>query len=159
MERSIRFVLLGTFTLRFSTGLTGSMLAFYLAHLPDHGGPTVDATVVGLYAALFYLAELILSPLFGILSDRYGHHRVMLYGPIFGAVAVVLTGFTPAFLVFGAIVMLLVLAATRILEGASSAASVPSILGYIAMATAGNETLRGKTSARFEGATVGLIVA
>ena len=33
---------------------------------------------------LFYLAELVLSPLFGILSDRYGHHRVMLYGPIFG---------------------------------------------------------------------------
>ena len=33
MERSIRFVLFGTFTLRFSTGLTGSMLAFYLAHL------------------------------------------------------------------------------------------------------------------------------
>ena len=49
MERSIRFVLFGTFTLRFSTGLTGSMLAFYLAHLPEHGGPTVDATVVGLY--------------------------------------------------------------------------------------------------------------
>ena len=46
------------------------------------------------------------------------------------------------------------LAATRVLEGASSAASVPSILGYIAMATAGNEVLRGKTSARFEGATL-----
>ncbi len=55
---------------------------------------------------------------------------------------------------FGAIVMLVILAATRVLEGASSAASVPSILGYIAMATAGDEVLRGKTSARFEAATL-----
>ena len=28
---------------------------------------------------------------FGVLSDRLGHHRVMLFGPAFGAVAVVLT--------------------------------------------------------------------
>lgn len=145
MDRSLRAVLFGTFTLRFSTGLTGSMLAFYLAHLPAHGGPPVDGTVVGLYAALFYLAELVLSPLFGILSDRYGHHRIMLYGPIFGASAVVLTGLTTNLLLLGG---------TRLLEGASSAASVPSILGFIALATAGNEVLRGKTAARFEAATL-----
>jgi MFS family permease len=154
MDRSLRAVLIGTFTLRFSTGLTGSMLAFYLAHLADHGGPAVDGFVVGLYSATFYLAELVLSPLFGIISDRYGHHRIMVFGPVFGATAVILTGLAPAFLVFGAIVMLLIIGATRVLEGASSAASVPSILGYIAMATAGNEVLRGKTSARFEAATL-----
>jgi len=145
MDRSLRAVLLGTFTLRFSTGLTGSMLAFYLAHLPDHGGPQVDGTVVGLYAALFYLAELILSPFFGILSDRFGHHRVMTYGPVFGGVAVVLTGLTTNLFLLGG---------TRILEGASSAASVPSILGFIALATAGSEVLRGKMAARFEAATL-----
>jgi MFS family permease len=145
MERSLGFVLFGTFTLRFSTGLTGSMLAFYLAHLSEHGGPHVDGAVVGLYAALFYLAELVLSPLFGILSDRYGHHRVMLYGPVFGAIAVVLTGLTTNLVLLGG---------TRVLEGASSAASIPSILGFIALATAGNEVLRGKTAARFEGATL-----
>ena len=32
--------------------------------------------------ATFYLAELVLSPLFGVLSDRLGHHRVMLFGPV-----------------------------------------------------------------------------
>jgi MFS family permease len=145
MDRSLRAVLFGTFTLRFSTGLTGSMLAFYLAHLHEHGGPEVDGAVVGLYAALFYLAELILSPIFGILSDRFGHHRIMLYGPIFGAIAVVLTALTTNLVLLGG---------TRILEGASSAASVPSILGFIALATAGNEVLRGKTAARFEAATL-----
>ncbi len=155
MDRSLRAVLFGTFTLRFSTGLTGSMLAFYLAHLKEHGGPQVDGFVVGLYAATFYLAELVLSPLFGIIADRYGHHRIMVFGPVFGATAVILTGLAPAFLVFGAVVMLLILGATRILEGASGAASVPSILGFIAMATGGDEVLRGKTSARFEAATLG----
>jgi MFS family permease len=155
MERSLRFVLFGTFTLRFSTGLTGAMLGLYLADLPAHGGQPVDATVVGLFAAVFYLAELVLSPIFGILSDRVGHHRVMLYGPIFGAIAVILTGLT---------VELPLLGVTRLLEGASTAASVPSILGFIALATAGNELLRGKAAARFEGATLaglgfGFIVA
>ena len=155
MERSLRFVLFGTFTLRFSTGLTGAMLGLYLAHLPAHGGPEVDARVVGLYAAIFYLTELVLSPIFGIISDRLGHHRVMLYGPIFGGIAVVLTGLTTNLPLLGA---------TRMFEGASTAASVPSILGFIALATAGNEVLRGKAAARFEGATLaglgfGFIVA
>jgi DHA1 family multidrug resistance protein-like MFS transporter len=145
MARSLRFVLIGTFTLRFSTGLTGSMLAFYLAHLPEHGGPEVSGGTVGVYAALFYISELVLSPMFGILSDRYGHHRVMLYGPVFGAIAVTLTGLTTNLFLLGG---------TRLLEGASSAASVPSILGFIAVATAGNEILRGKMAARFEAATL-----
>jgi MFS family permease len=155
MERSLRFVLLGTFTLRFSTGLTGAMLGLYLANLPAHGGPVIDARVVGIYAAIFYLSELVLSPIFGILSDRLGHHRVMLWGPIFGGVAVVLTALTTNLPILGA---------TRMLEGASTAASVPSILGFIALATAGNEMIRGKAAARFEGATLaglgfGFIVA
>ena len=166
MERSLRFVLLGTFTLRFSTGLTGAMLGLYLAKLPTYGGPAVDARLVGLFAAIFYLSELVLSPIFGILSDRTGHHRVMLYGPIFGAVAVVITGLTAYWLNTGFQVdaQLTILGFTRLLEGASTAASVPSILGFIALATAGNELLRGKAAARFEGATLaglgfGFIVA
>ncbi len=155
MERSLRAVLIGTFTLRFSTGLTGAMLAFYLADLARAGTSGVDAKVVGALSATFYLAELVLSPIFGVLADRIGHHRVMLFGPAFGGVAVVLTAFTSH---------VGVLAGTRILEGASTAASVPAILGFIAFATAGNESLRGKASARFEGATlaglgVGFIVA
>jgi MFS family permease len=155
MDRSLWAVLGGTFTLRFSTGLTGSMLAVYLAKLPEHGGPAVAATTLAFLHAAFYLSELSLSPLFGVLSDRIGHHRLMLFGPAFGAVAVILTGLTTNLLILGG---------TRILEGASTAASVPSILGYIALATAGNELLRGKAAARFEGATLagigaGFIVA
>jgi MFS family permease len=155
MDRSLWAVLGGTFTLRFSTGLTGTMLAVYLAKLPEHGGPTIEPTTLAYLHSAFYISELALSPLFGILSDRFGHHRMMLVGPVFGAIAVILTGLTTNLFVLGG---------TRILEGASTAASVPSILGYIALVTAGNELLRGKAAARFEGATlagigVGLVVA
>jgi len=157
MDRSLRSVLIGTFTLRFSTGLTGAMLQLYLSHFKEFHPETgaVSALVVGVFAATFYLAELVLSPVFGVLSDRLGHHRVMLWGPVFGAVAVVLTALTGNLLVLGG---------TRWLEGGSTAASVPSILGYIAIATAGNEALRGRAASRFEAATLagiggGFIVA
>ncbi|MBI2780241.1 MAG: MFS transporter [Chloroflexi bacterium] len=147
MDRSLWSVLFGTFTLRFSTGLTGAMLTTYLAKLPAYHpeAPPIDALTVGVFAATFYLAELVLSPFFGILSDRLGHHRVMLWGPLFGAVAVVMTALTGNLVVLGA---------TRLLEGSSTAASIPSILGYIAIATAGNEALRGRAASRFEAATL-----
>ena len=147
MDRSLKAVLLGTFTLRFSTGLTGAMLTTYLAKLPEFhpDAPHVSAITVGVFAATFYVAELVLSPVFGILGDRLGHHRVMLWGPIFGGVAVVLTALSGNLLILGA---------TRLLEGSSTAASIPSILGYIAIATAGSEALRGRAASRFEAATL-----
>jgi MFS family permease len=157
MNRSLWSVLLGTFTLRFSTGLTGAMLQSYLAKLPTvhPGAPEVTAETVGLFAATFYVAELVLSPIFGILSDRLGHRQLMRWGPVFGAVAVTLTAATSDLFLLGG---------TRLLEGAATAASIPSILGYIAIATAGNEALRGRAASRFEGATLaglglGFIVA
>ena len=145
MDRSINAVLIGTFTLRFSTGLTGALLTYYLANLPTHGGEAVSPVVVSLFTAAFFAAELVLSPPFGLLSDRLGHHRVMQIGPLFGMVAVVLTGLTTNLWILGG---------TRVLEGASTAASVPSILGFIAMATADDELQRGKVAARFEAATI-----
>jgi MFS family permease len=80
-----------------------------------------------------------------VLSDRYGHHRLMQVGPLFGMIAVILTWATTNLLLLGG---------TRVLEGAATAASVPSILGFIAAATALDEVLRGRTAARFEAATL-----
>jgi MFS family permease len=142
---SIGAVLVGTFTLRFSTGLTGAMLAFYLATLTEFGGPAVSGTIAGIMTATYFAAELILSPAFGILSDRIGAHRVMQIGPILGAIAVAITAVTTDLLLLGG---------TRWLEGMAAAASIPSILGYIAVTTSGNDALRGRTVARFEAATV-----
>jgi MFS family permease len=145
IPRPLFAVLVGTFTLRFSTGLTGTLLVYYLANLQDQGGQVVDARALGVLAAAFYASELLLAPPFGLLSDRWGHHRVMQFGPLFGLVAVILTFLTTNLVLLGG---------TRILEGASTAASVPSILGFIAVVSAGDELLRGRAAARFEGATL-----
>lgn len=138
-------VLAGTFTLRFSTGLTGTALIYYLADLPRFGGHPVGAVTVGVLAAAFFVAELALAPLFGVVSDRMGQRPVMQFGPVFGGVAVILTGITTHVPLLGA---------TRLLEGSSTAASVPSILGYVARATADDEPLRGRVVSRFELATL-----
>ena len=145
MRRSLIAVLVGTFTLRFSTGLTGALLVFYLAELEGFGARQVSAVEVGILTAAFYLAELVLSPLFGMLSDRIGARSVMQYGPLFGAVAVVMTALTTDLFLLGV---------TRWLEGAAAAASIPSILGFIAVATSRDEGLRGRTVAQFEAATL-----
>jgi MFS family permease len=150
MERPVLAVIFGTFTLRLATGITGSMLVYYYAVFPQHGGQPVSAFEVGVLGALFYASELIGSPIFGVLSDRIGHRRVMLIGPAFGGIAVVITAFT---------VSLPIIAFTRLLEGASTAASVPSILGFIAFATAADELRRGKAVARFEAATLAGLMA
>jgi MFS family permease len=162
MDRSIWAVTVATFTLRFATGLTGALLVFFLADLPEHGGPAVGPFIVAVFTALFFVAELVLSPPFGILADRVGHHRIMQVGPLFGLVAVILTALTAEIHLPGSIVIALpvlvgslpLLGLTRILEGASTAASVPSVLGFLAFVTSGDEGLRGRASARFEAATV-----
>jgi MFS family permease len=156
MDRSLLAVLLGTFTLRFSTGLTGAMLIYYLTKLSEHHGildqvlglgpgQVVGPIAFGVITALFYVAELTFSPIFGVLSDRIGHHWVMQFGPVFGILAAVATWATTNLPIIGG---------TRILEGSATASSVPSILGYIAAATADDEGLRGKAVARFEAATL-----
>lgn len=156
MSRSLWAVLFGTFTLRFSTGLTGLALTYYLRDLHLHRGMVdvvlglgpnneVGPITFSIIAALFYVSELTLSPVFGVISDRLGHHRVMQFGPIFGIVAVLATWATTS---------LPVIAGTRLLEGSATASSVPSILGFIAFATASDEGLRGRASARFEAATL-----
>lgn len=167
VNRSIWAVLIGTFSLRFSTGLTGTLLSTYLAKLHEHGGPRITGFEVGALSALYFLSELALSPIFGVLSDRLGTHRVMQWGPVFGAVAVVMTAVTThsvMLALLGTLGVLVWLGVTRFLEGAAAGASIPSILGYIAAATATDEALRGRAVARFEAATlaglgVGIVAA
>ncbi|HEX5040625.1 MAG TPA: MFS transporter [Candidatus Limnocylindria bacterium] len=145
MRHSLTAVLWGTFTLRFSTGLTGAMLLYYLARLPEFGGPSVSSSIAAVMTAIYFATELVLSPVFGVLSDRIGAHRVMQIGPILGAAAVLVTAATTNLWLLGG---------TRGLEGLAAAASIPSILGYIAIVTSGDEGLRGRSVARFEAATV-----
>jgi MFS family permease len=157
VNRSIGAVLIGTFLLRFSTGLAGGLLAIFLARLPDNGGPEVLPIVAGIVGATYFAAELSLSPVFGVLADRLGAHRVMQWGPIFGVVAVLMRGVTPGAIELGILLgagIFAWLGITRFLEGAAAGSSIPSILGYIAIATSGDEGIRGRSVARFEAATL-----
>jgi MFS family permease len=162
MERRVWTVTSATFVLRFATGLTGALLVFLLADFPSYGGPEVGSLAIGAFTALFFVAELVLSPPFGLLSDRRGHHRIMQVGPLFGIVAVLLTALTAELHLPGSVVVAIpvlvgslpLIGLTRLLEGASTAASVPSVLGFLAIITSGDEALRGRASARFEAATI-----
>ena len=166
MDRSIANAIFASFVLRLATGLTGGLLIYLLADFPSYGGPEVSAAVVGGLTALFFVGELGLSPVFGLLSDRVGYQRVMQLGPVFGVVAVVLTlaVIGPGARMSEALVPMLVgslplLGLTRLLEGASTAASVPSVLGYLALASSGDQRLRGRASSWFEAATIAGLAA
>jgi MFS family permease len=75
----------------------------------------------------------------------------MLLGPLFGLAAVIMTPFS---------MTIPLLIGTRLLEGASTAASVPSILSYVAAKTSHDAKLRGRVVTLFEVATLGgLLVA
>ena len=161
MDRSIANAVFASFVLRLATGLTGGLLIYLLADFPAYGGPEVSAAIVGGLTALFFVGELVLSPVFGLLSDRVGYQRVMQLGPAFGLAAVVLTLAVvgPGARMSEAVVPMVVgslplLGLTRVLEGASTAASVPSVLGYLALASSGDQQLRGRASSWFEAATI-----
>jgi MFS family permease len=148
MNRSIGSMLVATFVLRVSTSITGGMLVFFVDDLTRHhgGGPRAISFLTG----GFYATELVGAIAFGILADRYGRKVIMLLGPIFGAIAVFLTGLTTH---------MPTLFVTRLLEGSSTAASIPSTLGFIAAETAHDEKLRGRVVSLFEFVSLGGMLA
>jgi MFS family permease len=148
MTRSIVSMLLGTFVLRISTAITGIMLVFLIDEMTRNRGTGPGA--ISLLTGGFYTTELTGAIVFGVLADRYGRKVIMLLGPLFGGVAVFMTGLTTH---------LPILFVTRLLEGSSTAASIPSTLGFIAAETANDESLRGRVVSLFELVSLGGMLA
>jgi MFS family permease len=148
MNRSIASMLLATFVLRISTAVTGVMLVFLVDEMTRHRG--TGPGVISLLTGGFYATELTGAIVFGVLADRYGRKVIMLLGPIFGGVAVFMTGLATH---------MPVLFVTRLLEGSSTAASIPSTLGFIAAETAQDERLRGRVVSLFEFVSLGGMLA
>jgi MFS family permease len=148
MNRSISSMLLATFVLRVSTSITGGMLLFLVADMTkgDGSGPRV----ISFLSSGFYTTELTGAIVFGVLADRYGRKVIMLLGPLFGGVAVAMTALTTH---------VPILFVTRLLEGGSTAASIPSTLGFIAAETADDERLRGRVVSQFELVSLGGMLA
>jgi MFS family permease len=124
------------------------LLVFFVNDLTKNSGGG-QAPIAILHGG-FYATELTGAIAFGILADRYGRKVIMLLGPLFGSVAVLMTGMTT---------MLPVLFVTRLLEGSSTAASIPSTLGFIAAETADDEALRGRVVSLFELVSLGGMLA
>jgi MFS family permease len=106
----------------------------------------ISYTLGGILIGAFFAAELIGAPLFGAWSDRYGRRLFIIFGPLFGAIAVQITALTT---------VLWALVFTRLLEGVSTAANAPATLGYIAEATSHSTRLRARVAGLFEVATIG----
>lgn len=105
----------------------------------------ISYTLGGILIGSFFAAELIGAPIFGAWSDRYGRKLFIIFGPLFGAIAVQITALTT-------IIWLLLF--TRLLEGLSTAANAPASLGYIAEATSHSPKLRSRVVGFFEVATI-----
>jgi MFS family permease len=148
MNRSIASMLLATFVLRVSTAVTGGMLVYLVDEMTRNRGTGPGA--LSLLTGGFYTTELTGAIVFGVLADRYGRKVIMLLGPLFGSAAVFMTGLTT---------QLPVLFVTRLLEGSSTAASVPSTLGFIAAETSHDEQLRGRVVSLFELVSLGGMLA
>ncbi|MEP7358981.1 MAG: MFS transporter, partial [Anaerolineales bacterium] len=157
-------LLLGSLALRAAAGAMGENIQFYLnaineaAQSPGHPLNTllhahvypVSYAVGGLIIASFFAAELLGALVLGGLSDRYGRKPFIIFGPLFGAMAVIITSLTTA-------IWLLVV--TRLLEGLSTAASAPATLAYIADVTEHSPKLRARLVGLFEVVTIAGVAA
>ena len=145
LVQSLVAVLVGSLILRLAAQTTGQMLQFYFVDI-DTYHYSLSYTIRGFVTASFFIAELLGSAVLGALSDRYGRRIFIILGPVFGAVAVLMTSVT---------VVLWILVITRLLEGLSTASSVPSTLGYISEVTRGRPKLRARVAGLFELTLVG----
>ena len=136
---SLLTVIAGTLVLRVAAQVMNQMLQFYFGAIDRVHHLSYETT--GLVTASFFITELIGSPILGAWSDRKGRKLFVLLGPLFGAVAVQITSLTT---------VLWLIVITRLLEGLSTASSIPSTLGYISEATSGRPNLRARIVGMFE---------
>jgi MFS family permease len=148
LVRSVIACLLSTFILQMAVAVMGNMLQLYFNRIDATAYP-ISNTLSNIIVAIFYLPELLGSPVLGAMSDHYGRKLFMLLGPLAGAIAVQLTAMTTN---------LGVLFFTRLLEGLSTASTFPATLGYLSAVTSKNEGLRGRVMGLFEIATLGGIL-
>ncbi len=161
LVRSLVAVIAGSFILRAAAGAMGQNIQFYFNSIqeaalnPNHplrviagvdNVYEISYAIGGLIIGTFFVAELIGAPLFGAWSDRHGRKLFIIFGPLFGAIAVQITAMTTA---IGALLF------TRLFEGISTAANAPATLGYIAETTAHSAKLRARVVGFYEVATIG----
>ncbi|MEO5952581.1 MAG: MFS transporter, partial [Chloroflexia bacterium] len=145
MTNPMKVVIFSSFVLRFAGAMTTIFLSSLLKQELNAG-----TGLIGTLYALFYLTELTMSPVFGAISDLRGRRMILILGPLVGAAAVLIY---PLSAVAGVSLLgIAILGLARLAEGISTAAKVPSALGYLADATSG----AGKVRAALRGRVMGL---
>jgi DHA1 family multidrug resistance protein-like MFS transporter len=119
-RRSMIILFLTMFIIMVGFGVIMPILPFYAEKMG------ASATDLGLLFASYSVVQFIFSPIWGQMSDRVGRKPMILLG---------LVGFGISFLLFGVATSLWMLFAARILGGILSAATLPTVMAYIADTT------------------------
>lgn len=144
-----------SFLVRLSGAATGVMLGLLLANLHRAGDRQSSAMAVGLLMGAFYLSELLGAPIIGFLVDRKGARLFLLAGPLLGLAAEAL--FAGPFRFPGLIL-------ARMLQGLTTACTVPAALAFLSEITLNREREeanghRGQTMGWFEVGSIGGLAA
>jgi MFS family permease len=141
---SLVAVLIGTLALRVASSIMGGTLQLYFGFIDQHIYPLSD-TARGFALAVFFLPELVGSPVLGAWSDRMGRKWFLVLGAIFGGVGAQMTAITTN---YSALVLM------RVLGGLSTASAVPATLSYLSAMSSHSESLRGRVMGLFQIATL-----
>ena len=148
--RGLGAVVVSQLLLRVGSAAGGLVVGSYFVHLRTQGLP-VTATLLGLLAGLGYLAELVGAPLAGAASDRRGRRVFLIAGPVLAAAGVLLL---PGASLLAAVpplgLVVVFVAAARLVEGAGAALATPATLGLLADGTDGDRRRRGRQMSFYE---------
>lgn len=155
---SIIASIMSTLLIRIGARTSFVILSFWV------GKESESAALVVLVIECFYISELLLAPLVGVLSDQRGRKPFMLYAPLVGAAAaLVLAGTSFLFptpnlntnnFTLELVAILLLVMVGRLLEGSAAALNAPSNLGYLTDTTVGNDKLRVRVLTAYEVVTI-----
>ena len=143
---SLLSAVLGSFFVRLGGAATGVMLGFFFAGLHRAGLGQSSEMALSFLTAVFYLSELVGSPICGFLVDRRGARFVLLAGPILGIISEVFLATPSHFAVLGV---------ARLIQGLTAAFTVPAALAYLSDATQHHPAGRGRIMGLFEVGSIG----
>ena len=143
---AVTATIVGSFLVRLGGAATGVMLGLLLSSMHRRGMAYSSAMVVSLLMASYYFSELLGAPIAGLLIDRRGLRPLLFAGPVFGVIATVLIAL-PSHVVL--------LTAARLLQGLTTACTVPAALAFLSDARQVGEGRRGRIMGFFEAGSIG----